>query len=82
MLNNLGNVSLYLISIANIVRFLGFPLYLVCFVHRNNVFLVFLFVLDAETVFLVTFCLFLVLKTSCLMSFVCLRDEDDVSSCF
>lgn len=38
MLNNLGNVSLYLISIANIVRFLGFPLYLVCFVHRNNVF--------------------------------------------
>lgn len=25
---------------------------------------------------------FWVLKTSCLMSFVCLRDEDDVSSCF
>lgn len=43
MLNNLGNVSLDLISIANIVRFLGFPLYLVCFVHRNNVFKSFCF---------------------------------------
>lgn len=52
------------------------------FCSRKQRFLSLLFVLDAETVFLVTFCLFWVLKTSCLMSFVCLRDEDDVSSCF
>ena len=58
MLNNLGNVSLYLISMANIARFLGFILRLVCFVRGNNLFKVFLFVLGAETVFLASFRLF------------------------
>ena len=55
MLNNLGNVSLYLISMANIVRFLGFSLRLVCFVHGNDVFGFFLFVMKVETMFLVAF---------------------------
>jgi len=69
MLNNLGNVSLYLISMANIARFLGFSLRLVCFVHGNNVFLslfacsdvwngvscCFLFRLELETMFLASF---------------------------
>ena len=82
MLNNLGNVSLYLISIANIVRFLGFPLYLVCFVHRNNVFFSLFVCFGCGNGVSGYFLSFLVLKTSCLMSFVCLRDEEDVSSCF
>ena len=56
MLNNLGNVSLYLVSMAYIARFLGFSLYLVCFVHGNNVFKVFLSVMVLGNAFLVTFC--------------------------
>ena len=69
MLNNLRNVSLYLISMANIARFLGFSLHLVCFAHGNNVFKVFLFVMVLETAFLVAFGLW-VKEKPCFFSFV------------
>jgi len=39
----------------DIARFLGFSLRLECFVHGNNVFGFFLFVMKVETMFLVAF---------------------------
>ena len=55
MLNNLGNVSLYLISMANIARFLGF--------------FYTWFVLLTETTFFKSFCLFWGWKRSSLLLF-------------
>ena len=68
MLNNLGNVSLYLISMANIVRFLGF--------------FYTWFVLLTETTFFKSFCLVWIWKRCFLLLFIAFGIGNDVFGFF
>ena len=67
---------------ANIARFLGFSLRLVCFVHGNNVFLSLFACSDVWNGVSCCFLFRLELETMFWLLFICWGDGDVVSDCF